>query len=259
MNNNINKFHAVLTTIIVFSILTSCASVQKKASYEEEVYPLIVEQKIPSYEEDVYPYIVEQIRNTATTFFYKDKENENVVNFVVGDNEIAGICQDYVSHFIENYKGPGEVFFLSITKEGIAQLEKKVKPFEKSDIVIKELNGGYNDDDYFKEIVENKTDYIYNDIIQTSKNIKNRFERWYFYYSSYYWSSNPIHIHIKDGTPFLVEVTPIPTPESHAGKTTENEFINHGWVRIKWNGMTIDVEPTWVDGGFSLEEVIEVI
>jgi len=39
----------------------------------------------------------------------------------------------------------------------------------------------------------------------------------------------------------------------------KDELTNHAWVRIIWNGMTIDVDPTWYDNGLPLEKTIEVI
>ena len=57
---------------------------------------------------------------------------------------------------------------------------------------------------------------------------------------------------------FLLEETSIPTPESHAGHTILEEFSDHAWVRIIWNEITIDVEPTWYDGGLPLKQTVEV-
>jgi hypothetical protein len=56
---------------------------------------------------------------------------------------------------------------------------------------------------------------------------------------------------------FLIEIISIPAPESHAGRTIE-QFSYHAWVRILWNGMVIDVDPTWYDNGLPFENVIEV-
>ena len=182
--------------------MVGCISPQKQPSKKPKV----------SYEEDLYPFIVEQINNTAATFFYDiEKANRNkdipVVekqessNAIVGDNETGGVCQDYAFHFIDNFKGPGEVYFLSVDSNGKTELEKRIKLFERSDIII-----------FDKKTIDS----------------------------------------------FIEETYQVPTPESPAGETIE-KFSNHAWVRIQWNGLIVDVDPTWHDNGRSLEEVIEVI
>jgi len=258
MKNSIKTvFLTAMVCNLAFSILAGCTTttVQKQPVEQKN------EQKKASYEEDVYPYIIEQINNTASTFFYDNSESD--YNVIVGDNEIPGFCRDYVFHFIDNYKGPGVVFYLSSSK-GKAFLERRVKLFEKNDIIIQDKKAIYlfiNDEDYqVKRNIEKEEqiNYYYNDILNVLKDNK-EFEQIIFSpFPHPEWSFVPIQLHAKDGKLFLMENTDIPIPESHAGATKIECFSNHAWVRIIWNGMTIDVDPTWYDNGLSLEQVIEI-
>jgi len=111
-----NKHKPILISLIF--ILVSCAS---QPTYQ----PRITDHPDATYENDVYPFIVEQINHTAATFFYdREKQNRNraergqppelgpVGNVIVGKNEIGGVCHDYAIHFIENYKGLGDVYYV---------------------------------------------------------------------------------------------------------------------------------------------------
>jgi len=310
-------------------LLAGCTSLQKGPN--------------ATYEKDVLPVIIEQINKTAATFFYDmekfnririskgipiDKDEKPPKNVVLGNNEIGGICQDYASHFIDNYKGLGEVYYLVVDVNGEAFLQRRVKPFEKNDIIIsditsidsfiektyqrvinhaekegsyskwenkqystfytKKINGiiylseqPFDSNTYLvpfkKEYIkihqknyqaerdrqkEKEINRIYSMIIRDNEDNKeftswenshNKIEGWYI---------APLKFHTtKDGKLFLIEETSIPTPEFHAGKEEEEKekFFNHAWVRIIWNGMTIDVEPTWYDNGIPLEWAIEKI
>jgi len=157
-------------------------------------------QSMAAYYKDVYPLIIEQLNNTALMFFYDiEKANERiegsglpffnypVKNVVLGEDEIEGVCTDYTIHFMENYKGLGNVYLVSTERENA---------------------------------------YLYT----LQKN--------------------------GDETLFLMEEI-IPTPKSHAGRKTG--YFNHAWVRIIYNGITIDVEPTWYDSGLSQKNAVKVI
>jgi len=335
--NIFNVFHSgifyiktILLVMLIFTItiffLVSCAFIQKQQSEQ------IAEQVEVSYEKDVYPFIVEQINNTASTFFYDGKRAINILkndgilvydnyesseNTIIGSNEIAGICQDYAYHFIDNYKGPGDVFIVSFYK-GKTLLEKRIKLFEKSDIKIHDIvsidsfvNDLYQQVIYWENlegfslewenevcesfyfIVKNKEIYysetpidsdtplvlfkkehikIDKEKYQAKRNREKeeRVNKIYNNISNEYKDTNTfmhliisypniedINIYVKDGKIYLVEENVIQTLEYHVGKKRE-ELNSHAWVRIIWNEMTIDVDPTWYDNGIPLEEVIEV-
>ena len=322
------------TIFIFITILsTSCIYPQKPPPEQSKV----------SYEKHLRPFIIEQIDNTAETFFYdREKANrdrinkglpvvrESPLNFKAGDKETGGVCEDYVFHFIDNYKGPGEVYFLGVDNNRKAQLPRRVKPFERSDIIIsdkktidsfieeiyqdvirqtnKETKGKnaylINEDkkerwsafytrtingiiywskepfdlnttlvpfrkdhiiihqkNYQKERDKEKEDSInnfYNSILQDKKDKKEFRNSTHFIKENRDWNIFPIRLHSKDGKIFLIDETSISTPKFHAGETIE-KFSNHAWVRIHWNGMVVDVDPTWYDNGRPLEQVIEVI
>jgi len=101
------------------------------------------------YEDDILPFIVSQINQTASTFYYdlrtrnKDlrerglpPETKKASNVIVGKKEIGGVCRDYASHFIDNYLGPGDVYYVSVDVDGSAKLLQRIKPFEKTDIKV---------------------------------------------------------------------------------------------------------------------------
>jgi hypothetical protein len=244
-------------------LLAGCTSLQK----EPKEWPnAITEPPNATYEKDVLPVIIEQINETAATFFYDmekykkiqrsngvpvDKDKPPPRNVVVGNKEIGGVCADYASHFIDNYKGLGEVFYLGVDVNGETFLQRRVKPFERKDIKIQQEN------------YQAKRDYInnfYNRIIQKNKNNK-EFTNWgTVAIEEKGWVIEPLNFHTnKDGKLFLIENTPISTPEFHAGETEKEDFFNHAWVRIIWRGRTFDVEPTWYDNGLPLEWAIEEI
>jgi hypothetical protein len=126
-------------------LLADCTSLQRRSDV--------------TYEKDVLPVIIEQINKTASTFFYDmeklnsiriskgipiDKDEKTPKNVVVGNNEIGGVCQDYASHFIDNYEGLGEVYYLKVDVNGEAVLQRRVKQFEKSDIIISDITPIYS-------------------------------------------------------------------------------------------------------------------
>ncbi|MCL2472108.1 MAG: hypothetical protein FWF26_00370 [Treponema sp.] len=141
-------------TIIVFSILffVGCISVQEKTNYQPDkaVYQQrIADRPDATYDKDVLPFIIKQINDTAAFFFYDiDKANRNFIDqrlppiydtaldVIVGNNETGGVCADYTNHFIDNYRGLGEIYYVCADIDGTTSLLRKVKPFEKSDIII---------------------------------------------------------------------------------------------------------------------------
>jgi hypothetical protein len=327
--------------IAIIILLTGCATIQKPAEQPKVATvpkpPVEITNTLPTkppatYENDVYPFIVEQLNNTAETFFY-DLANWNkklrerrlptvsgsAANVIVGQKEIGGVCQDYASHFIDNYKGLGDVYFVSVDDKGTAYLQKRIKQFEKKDIKIadnkpvsayideiyqwilnqaKQENSRYvwqNDQwstfytytnrgtVYWSETTFNSDtplvpfkkehikinmvnylaernrqkekfiDDIYNTIMQNHR-ANNEFANWGQAFEAQGWNIAPLKFHTnKDRKLFLMEETPIPTPVYHAGTTEKEKIFNHAWVRIIWNGMTIDIEPTWYDSGVPIE------
>jgi len=246
-----------------FFLLAGCTSLQKELKERSNA---TTEPPNATYEKDVLPVIIEQINKTAATFFYDmekykkiqrskgipvDKDEPPPRNVVVGNNEIGGVCADYASHFIDNYKGLGEVYYLGVDGNGETFLQRRVKPFERKDIKIQQEN------------YQAKREYInnfYSRIIL--KNKKNKeFTSWRnSRYEEKGWVIEPLNLHInKDGKVFLIEETPISTPEFHARTTHKEDFFNHAWVRIIWRGRTFDVEPTWYDNGLPLEWAIQEI
>ena len=144
------NFYISITVLFIF-LFAGCASVQKQTEKKRGLayQTQINDRPDASYEKDILPFIIEQINHTAAAFFYDlDKFNRSlaergrpireltVENYIVGDNETGGVCQDYASHFIDNYKGLGEIFYVRVDYDGDASLLKRIKPFEKSDIVI---------------------------------------------------------------------------------------------------------------------------
>jgi hypothetical protein len=331
-------FYILITAII---LLVGCASVQKPAeqpriastSKPPTEIPITVPTKPPAtYENDVYPFIIEQLNNTAETFFYdlvswnrklRERRLPTVAgpagNFIVGKNETGGVCQDYASHFIDNYKGLGDVYFLSVDDKGTAFLHKRLKQFERKDIIISDTKtiNSYIDEIYQWVINQAKQensrfiwqndqwstfytytnrgtvywsettfnsdtplvpfvkghikinmanyqaernkqkekliDDIYNTIIKNN-NANNEFTNWGQSFESPGWNIPPLKFHTnRDKKLFLMEETSIPTPAFHAGTTEKEKIFNHAWVRILWNGMTVDIEPTWYDNGVPVE------
>jgi hypothetical protein len=122
------------------------------------------------------------------------------------------------------------------------------------------LKGTEYDDNFKKEHIinfQNLQENIYNYIYQY--NINNRSNHWYYNYKQGEYLIANFDFYTNDkGEIFIIEKTSIPTPEFHAGKTIK-DFSCHSWVRILWNGMVIDVDPTWYDNGVPHEEVIEVV
>ena len=140
-------FHKTILVFLIF-LLTGCTTVQKRPTDQLRK----VDRPDATYEKDIRPFIIEQINNTAKIFFYDLEEfnrflNEQglplkegpVKNVIVGMNERGGVCQDYASHFIDNYRGLGEVYFLNVDDNGEAALQRRVKQFEKNDIIINDV------------------------------------------------------------------------------------------------------------------------
>jgi hypothetical protein len=249
--------------IILFIIITSCASVQDRHLYQTQV----IDRADATYENDVLPFIIEQLNHTAASFFYDiDKLNRDlieqglparldpVLNVIVGNNEIGGVCHDYTSHFIDNYRGLGEIFYVGVDPAGNARLLRRIKQFEKSDIVIE------NPDNI--AVDSSAIDNFYNAVLGEHRNNSREGWAWGWSYGMRggwagiegEWTIGPYLFNSnKNGSLYLIEEIPIPTPLSHAGETDKSKFFNHAWVRIVWRDMTIDVDPTWYDGGRPIE------
>lgn len=56
----------------------------------------------------------------------------------------------------------------------------------------------------------------------------------------------------------LIDRFPITTPIIHAGIKNKG-FYEHSWVRLTYKGITIDIDPTYYEGGFDLNKIIEII
>ena len=193
-----------------------------------------------TYEDDLYPHILEQINDTAGFFYYN---RAGIHNAIKGPKEVPGVCNDYASHFVDHYKGPGEVYRMVVSTGGDAALERRVKVFEKSDI---------------KFSTQERIDTFYTHIMTGNSNRTPpiNWSSTYTYYNQPESQSFDFHTN-RYGVLYVVDKIPVPTPLSHAGRTTG--FYNHAWVRIIWNGITVDIDPTWYDNGLSLSYVIRVI
>ena len=189
-----------------------------------------------TYEEDLYPYILAQINDTALFFYYPEAGNVRV-----GLNEVAGVCNDYSSHFVDNYSGPGQVYRVSVRDESYAELERRVKVFDKSDIKISRV------DDYYMMIMEANASLTHPRSWSREVTFHNPTES----------ASMRFHTN-RHGIIYLTDNIQIPTPASHAGRPPP-QFYNHAWVRIVWNGITVDIDPTWYDNGLDLSYVIRII
>jgi hypothetical protein len=221
-----------------------------------------------NFESDLKPFIIEQLNHTASEFYYDiDRYNklasqhglpprpDTPKNVIIGKNQKPGICQDYAAHFIENFRGAGDLFYVSVDGNGITKLFRRIKRFEKSDISVPRHMNHFVDG-FYNAVMERHRDFV---------KTENKWG-WSFGQSvqgglvgdciigPYIFNSN------TDGTLYLLSEAIIPTKQSHAGKTDIREYSNHAWVRIIWNGLTIDVEPTWYDTGQLLEfGVIEIV
>ena len=262
------KTFCTAISVLTIFFLASCISVQGPAE-QWQFAERAADRPDAVFENDVLPYIIEQLNHTAATFFYDlsmynrsraerglPPRRERVGNVIVGRNEIGGVCQDYASHFIDNYRGLGEIYFVSVCANGEARLLRRIKPFEKSDI---EEHIRINLSNFQSARSREKEEFIaqfYSGVIRTNQEMSNRggASSWQ---KSFHSGSLGLHIDRvnfftnKHGKLFLMEETLIPTPVSHAGRT--EGFFNHAWVRIVWRDMTIDVEPTWFDNGLPLE------
>ena len=234
-----------------------------------------------TYEKDILPFIMEQINHTAASFFYDTNEmNMHFVNMglptmdiqtknaIVGDNETGGTCGDYALHFVENYKGLGRVYYIHTDVNGVTCISGRIKPFEKSDLIITDDKG--NNSEARNRQKEVYRDLLYAQFIQMGNDYKGS---WGFGAPDGYhdnangWNIAPISLSsTKEGNVFVMESKYVPTPESHTGisitkglgktyYTGQTPFI-HTWVRIIWRDMTIDVDPTFYDAGSSLEVCI---
>ena len=193
-----------------------------------------------NYEEHLYPYILEQINETARFFYYP-----NAGNARRGPNEVPGVCNDYSSHFVDNYRGPGQIYRVITRANGEhTVLERRVKVFARSDIKLSTAD---------------RVESFYNHIM-AGNSTKTPPANWT---SSTSYFNNPeaqsFEFHTnRNGTIFVLDNRPILTPLSHSGRPRPL-FYNHAWVRIIWNGITVDIDPTWYDNGLSLGEVIRII
>ena len=328
--------------ILLLLMLTMACVSRQQIPRPEEQYIALAEEEPKTFEKDLLPFIIEQINHTAGAFFYDDEllntrlgwlvneANGPSGNMIKGENETGGLCADYSSHFIENYRGPGKVYLLAVGNSDEATLERIIKPFDINDIIVRDIlsldsyiEERYNsliNDEYMKledtDILwEWRSDTIFpfytrtiNGIVYWSekpfkpdspliplnrehlriqpnnylirreeqrieqinrlynfiqdeheaRKIQGRTMSWNVFLTSEDWDIPTLHLRTtREGQLFLVESIPVQVPETHAGKT--EDFINHAWVRIIWEGLTIDVDPTWYDNGLPLEQVISVI
>ena len=149
-------YRTIFFIIILF--VTGCASVQKEQVNQQKSQvhqkeqidqPPITVLPEATYEKDVLPFIIEQLNRTAAKFYYDlDRFNMNlagnglpprlepVPDVIKGDNEISGVCEDYTSDFIDNYKGLGDIYYVKVDFDGEANLLRRIKPLERNDIII---------------------------------------------------------------------------------------------------------------------------
>ena len=166
--------------IVIILFFTGCASVTERESSAGK--PHVTDRLDATYEKDVLPYIIEQINRTAAAFYYDmDKfsrimrehglsvrySESLIANVIVGNNEIGGVCQDYAWHFIDNYRGLGDVYYVGVDPGGETNLIRRIKPFEKSDII-------FNDTMTAASYAEN----IYNRIISSAAREEGANYRW---------------------------------------------------------------------------------
>ena len=224
------KFLSIFT--LVFFIAGCSMLFDDNQTYDEQ----------QNYEEHLYPHILEQINETARFFYYN---LAGIRNVHVGPNEEPGVCNDYASHFVDNYTGPGQIYRVITRPNGEdTVLERRVKVFERSDI---------------KFSTEDRIDTFYNHIM-TGNDDKTPPINWgssMTFYNNPESQSFDFHTN-RDGTLYIVDNAPIPTPLNHAGRPSP-QFYNHAWVRIIWNGITVDIDPTWYDNGVGLSQVIKII
>ena len=345
----LKKIAIVVIFLCFTSLLINCTTLKPyKTSFfgadplpnnvPQVIEPTLQDVSTNLFEKEVLPHIIDQIDDTARAYFYDIRMtrayNENLerpeveftkaANYIVGENETGGVCMDYAIHFFDNYKGPGDVYLLDVSLNGDASLRKKVKPFEKNDIVINDIKTieafneetyhwiinshqhgsyfkweNYNWDTFYtktingiiywsetefdlntplvpfikEHIVINITNYYEQRSIEKTREIDSLYNRIKEINDSYLnsiwnilrpyqnnWHMETIHFYTcKDGNITLLDVVSIPVPDTHAGFTEKEKFFNHAWVRIIWNGITIDIDPTWYDLGFEQNEIIEII
>ena len=224
-------------------------------------------QSTAAYKKDVYPFILEQMNNTASVFFYDVERANRMIegsglpslnyppkNVMAGESETGGICTDYALHFIDNYTGPGNVYLVTTSGRN-ANLQRRIKPFDKSDIIITNVEN-YREET--AETIEKLINDIYNIIIQDLEKSEGFYSGIINYETTNGLRMEPVTLQANgEGKLFLVEETLIPTPKPHAGRT--RGYFNHAWVRIIWNGITIDIDPTWYDAGLSKRQSIKII
>ena len=254
---------SILVSLIFF--LAGCTAVQKLPTEQLR----ITDRPDAVYEDDVLPFIVEQINHTAATFFYDSEKRtrslkeqglpvrmeEPAGNFIVGDKEIGGVCMDYASHFIDNYKGLGEIYYVGVSHDGETKISRRIKPFERGDIIIENPHPLVRD--YNVQMIKD----FYRAVLGEHR--KNSRQGWAWWGYSMHgdwgnqlgeWQIGPYILNSnKDRSLYLIEEIPIPTPKFHAGETDIEKFSNHAWVRIIWRDRTIDVDPTWYDNGAPLD------
>lgn len=333
-------FRIIFIFFIIFFLL-SCSPRQQlfPKNHKLSSKQFILKNK----EEEFLNFIIEQINNTASYFFYDVNEAlENrkgipvpekipiINNIIAGDNEKGGVCIDYALHFIDNYTGPGEVYLFSINEKGDAYMEKRIKLFELSDIIIalipfdsfvekahklilektdarfaanrwrndlwgidddfvfytKKINGivywaekyeqfesnplVFFRKEHIKEAIvnyqlqdeykENLAKLLFNYILEDYEKLRETKRITYQPFEGethWFLNNDPIYLHIAENENiYLSEYKSVSTPKFHAGEIT---VFDHAWVRIIWNEMVIDIDPTWYDNGMPLERVIEVI
>jgi hypothetical protein len=216
-----------------------------------------------TFENDLKPIIVDQLNQTASMFYYDVDRYQRLAkqhgmaprtdvpqNVIVGKNQRPGLCHDYSAHFIENFRGPGDLYLVNTDVSGNTKLFQRIKRFEKSDILVTPQTKNFIDT-YYQAVLTK-----HNEISKAESKWG-----WSFGQSSgdlvigpYLFNSN------TDGSLYLLSEQIVPAKPTHAGKTDFRDYTNHAWVRIIWNGLAIDVEPTWYDNGQLLEfGIIEVV
>ncbi|MDR1839808.1 MAG: hypothetical protein LBQ93_09550 [Treponema sp.] len=162
-------------------------------------------------------------------------------------NDLWGIDDDFV--------------FFTKKINGIVYWAEKYEQFESDPLVlfrkehIREAIVNYQLQDEYKE---NMAKLLFNYILEDyEKLLETKRIIYQPFVGETYWflNNNPIYLYIAENI-YLYEYKSVSTPKFHAGEIT---VFDHAWVRIIWNEMVIDIDPTWYDIGIPLERVIEVI
>jgi len=169
-------------------------------------------------------------RNQLSKGIPVDKDEKPPKNVVVGNNEIGGVCQDYASHFIDNYKGLGEVYYLKVDVDGEAVLQRRVKPFEKSDIIISDITS-------VDSFIEKTYQRVINHTRKEGSYFKWEDKKYFTFYTKtingiIYWSEQPFDSNTYP-VPFKKEHIKIQRKNYQAERDRQKEtYINHIYSMI---------------------------